>query len=212
MVLDRRPVHVYTGALLALVLAIGADEAARRWHAHSGEPARAAGPLGRTVFGVVVLVSLVLTLYDFHQSFGVTPSSYARTWGDPDRASLSTIAGLERAHVSTGYTGYWVAYKLDLLSDDRLALTVAGSDPVRSTAIDHEVRTSRDPAWLFVRPSEVALAETQLGTLSEIRGPGGLAENAFTTMLRREGIPYRIVEAGMLEAVVPSRRINPSER
>jgi hypothetical protein len=199
---------VYTGSLLALVLAVASEELVRRVRPRSEDPIRV--PVARVVMSVVVLASVGLTLFDFHQSFGVTPSSYAAKWGDPDGPSHATIAGLERAHVRTGYAGYWVAYKLDLLSDDHLVLTVAAPDPVRSTAIDHEVRTSADPAWLFVRPSQIPLAETQLGTLSQIQGPGGLAEHAFTAMLRRQGIPYRVVDAGMIEAVVPGRRINPN--
>lgn len=200
---------VYTGSLLALVFAVGCDEVVRRLRARTATFRPTRVPAGRSIMSAVVLLAVVLTLYDFHQSFGVTPSSYGAQWGNPDAPTLSTIAGLERGHIRTGYAGYWVAYKLDLLSDDRLALTVATPDPVRSSAIDHQVRTSAHPAWLFVRRSEIPLAETQLGTLSQVQGPGGLREGAFTAMLRREGVPYRVVDAGMLEAVVPDRRVNP---
>ena len=200
---------VYTGVFLALVIAAGVREGPRRVHSRRTRVRAAQTSLGRWVFGVFILFAIALTAYCFHQSFMVSPASFATAWGNPNQPAVASVDALERAGLETGYAGYWVAYKLDLLSDERLSLTVAGIDPDRSQALDHTVRTSAHPAWLFVPSSEMPVAFEQFGAPDEIQGPGGLAEGAFTAMLRRDKIRFRVVRAGLFEAVVPAKRISP---
>jgi hypothetical protein len=201
---------VYVGALLTLVIAAGAQEGSRRLRVHARigrDPAQTSW--GRCAFGVFAVLAIALTAYSFHRSFNVGPTSYTAAWGNPDQPSVNSIDGLERAGIRTGYAGYWVAYKLDLLSEERLAITVAGAGPDRSQAIDHDVRTSAHPAWLFVPASQMPVAFEQFGAPDEIQGPGGLAQDTFTRMLRRDKIRFRVVPAGLFEAVVPVQRIRP---
>src|SRR4029077_10015291 len=142
-------------------------------------------------------------------SYNVSPNAFGAAWANPNQPTLNSIAALERARIGTAYASYWVTYKLDFLSRERLTITVAGLDPVRSPAIDRSVRTSADPAWLFVPPAQLGAAFYQFGPPSDIQGPGGRTEKAFTDMLRRENISYRVVPAGLLDAVVPTQRVNP---
>lgn len=202
---------VYTGALLSLSVVIGVEEGVRRFRRRERRDVdRRDARRARSGFSIVVTGSVLLALLAFHQSFGVTPSSFATGWGDPDQATRTTIASLERQGVRTGYADYWVAYKLDLLSGGSLAITVAGADPDRWQALDHQVSTSADPAWLFVPATQMSIAHSQFDAPSEIRGPGGLDEASFTAMLRQRKIPYRVIDARLIQAVVPVRPVSRS--
>jgi hypothetical protein len=193
---------VYTGTLLALALVAGTEGWHRLLTTRSGRAPNRAWP--RAVVAAVVLGSLALSVADFHQSFGVTPASYASGWGDPNRPTLDTLGALERAGIRTAYADYWVAYKLDLLADGHVAVTVAGTDPDRSSAINRTVETSHRAAWLFVAVSREQQALAQFGVSS---GPSGVGESTFTAALRRQGIGYRVEALGLLDAVLPSRPV-----
>jgi hypothetical protein len=49
----------------------------------------------------------------------------------------------------------------------------------------------------------------QFGRTAQIAGPLGLSESAFEARLRSLGVAYRVVDAGLLQAVVPSRAVSP---
>ena len=63
-------------------------------------------------------------------------------------------------------------------------------------------------AWLFVPASHLKTALAQFGP--DVNGPQGLPERSFVAQLDHLGIPYRVVDAGLFEAVVPSRAVTPS--
>ncbi len=154
----------------------------------------------------MVLVALAVTMADLHQSFGDGPATYAVGWGDPDRPAVTTAAALARQGVHTGYANYWIAYKTDLISGGRVALGVTGADPVRSVAIQRRVEWSGRPTWIFVPPGKVAPARAQFG---DVAGPGGVFERAFLASLRRQRIGYKVLDAGPVQAVVPTRPPRP---
>jgi Dolichyl-phosphate-mannose-protein mannosyltransferase len=211
---------VYLGALLSLALVVAAQEVVERFVRYRNDGTlrdRDAHRGSLALLSVVVVVSVLLTLVGFHQSFAVGPSSYFDNWGGPDQTTNATISNLERLGIETGYADYWVAYKLDFLSQGRLAITVAGADPDRWKGLDDEVRASKHPAWLFIPPERIARAEDQFSATPDIvaaspdiRGPGGQDEASFIAMLDRMGIPYRIANAGVIQAVIPERHLSPS--
>ena len=191
----------FIGPLLAITLAIGCAEMGRRL---AGGRAAA---VGRVALAVVVTGIVVVGIVDFSRT--VTPvSSYASNWRDPNGPALHAVDVLEAHGLRYGYADYWVAYPLTLLSDGRLRITTAGNDPDRWSALDAEVESSTSPAWLFVSPD--AAAFDQFGSTFSIQGPNGEAQARFVAELHRLGIPYRVVDAGLVTAVIPDRPVAPS--
>jgi hypothetical protein len=199
---------VYLGPLLALVAAVACVELAERVGRRRLSPSPRRPPGGRaggvTLMGVVVALSLVLTTVNFHQSLAVTRHALVHGWANPDTAATATASALESKGIRTGYADYWVAYKLDFLSDSRLTLTVAGTDPDRWATLDQEVRSSPSPAWLFVPAGRLPAGLAQFAQTGNIQGPSGLSEPQFLAALDRLGIPHRTVDAGPIQAVIPA--------
>ncbi len=122
---------------------------------------------------------------------------------DPNRAALTAIADLQTNGIREGYADYWVAYDLDFLSHERLDVTDPSVD--RWVALYQRVRRSPDPAWIFYAPTRVPEAVAQFGSPNQ--GPFAYPESEFLTGLAALGIGYRIVHAGVLDAVVTDRPV-----
>ena len=191
---------VYLGPLLVLVLAAACTELAARVRTRRRVP-------GLSLMGAVVVLSLVFSVVSFHQSFSVTPHTLVANWATPDAAATATATELEAEGVRTGYADYWVAYKLDFLSRGNLSMTVAGTDPDRWESLTGEVRTSGSPAWLFVPPGRIPAGLQQFAMTGDIQGPSGMAEAQFLADLGHLGLTYRTIDAGPIQAVVPSSRV-----
>ena len=162
---------------------------------------------GGLIMSAIVIVSMIMTLVVFHQYFSVTPGNFASGWANPDDAAAATAAALEAKGIRYGYGDYWVAYKLDFLGRGQLFFTVAGSDPDRWKALNETVEHAHSPAWLFVPPAEVPEALKQFALTYDVQGPSGTTETTFTAALDRLGIPYKTVDLGVLQAVIPSRPV-----
>jgi hypothetical protein len=67
------------------------------------------------------------------------------------------------------------------------------------------VRSSKDPAWLFFAPGQVASAAAAFSNPQP--GPGPYTEVSFEALLRERGIAFKVVSLGVLDAVVPARRL-----
>jgi hypothetical protein len=195
---------VYLFSLLALPVAIGLDELAfwlraRSWSRllHRGEAA----------MSLAVVVSLALASIAFGDATGVRVTSIARGWGSPDSRTEAAINSLESAGITYGYADYWVAYKLDYLSDGRLVIDTSGigDDLDRWPSIDAVVLKVKRPAWLFVRPAPIT-AESPFDVTG---GPNGETESVFLAGLKQDHIKYRIVDAGPLQAVVARQVVEP---
>jgi hypothetical protein len=201
---------VYLGPLLALAVAAACAELAARLRGRTRTSShRLTRPRGTglTLMSVVVAVLLVMTAINFHQSLAVTPRALVSHWGNPDAATTATATALEADGIRTGYADYWVAYKLDFVSRGNLSVTVAGTDPDRWQALSQQVRMSKSPAWLFVPPGQVPVGLAQFAQTDEIQGPSGLTEANFLAALTRLGIPYKTVNAGPIQAVIPARQV-----
>jgi hypothetical protein len=211
---------VFVGALLVPVLAIACDEAPlligrlRRQSPHRHRRGGASSPARWLMCGVVV-VCAALTVVSFRQSaslFAPGTGGFFSNWGDPNGPTLQAIDRLEAGGVRTGYAEYWVAYDLDFLSKERLAITtVLGADTNRSRALNRTVEDSRQPAWLFVPPDRIPEGFQQFAGTDAIIGPASMSETAFIAKLHALGVSYRVVDAGLLRAVIPSRPVTPKQ-
>ncbi len=213
---------VFLPPLLVLAAVIGLCEAVRRLSGlarsrrgstlhtgASGDKARS-GTTAVAVMAGIVLVSLLFSVVTFSQTTG-QPHAYTRVWGNPDRTSLEAVARLEKSGVTTGYADYWVAYKLDFLSQSRLTFTPIGQDVIRSGSIEDAVLTSRDPAWLFVPPDEADRGVSQFSAPALTIGPDGVPQSSFEARLHYLRVRYRIIRTGLLNAVMPERPVTPVE-
>jgi hypothetical protein len=206
---------------LAMVVAIGCCEGTRRLRRPPRdnlaaspqsapiEPERdqsdaaRADRAGILAMSVVVVLSVILSAVAFSQVTTRFSRTFTSSWANPDAPTMSAIAKLEAAGVTTGYADYWVAYKLDFLSQGRLTITTAGYDADRSRQINAAVVASKRPAWLFVPTSESHLVGTQFTAPTLIVGPDGVPESQFLSTLHKLGVHYRIIDTGIVQAVVP---------
>jgi hypothetical protein len=193
----------YLIPFLALAIATGTFEGVRR--------IRAPRIIAELIISAVVVVALLLTIVGLRQVVHLAPSSYVVNWGNPDSPTMGAISRLEAAGIKTGYADYWVAYKLDFLSRGQLHITTAGFDADRSQAINTVVQRSPRPVWLFVPAAEATRDGTQFSAPSVARGPDAMPEATFLGILSRLGVGYRVIDAGILQAVVPSRALTPYE-
>jgi hypothetical protein len=195
---------VYLGPLFAMTIAVGIDEIAfwvrgisfsKRLH------------FGETAMSLVVVVALALSVYAFHNFTGVTAKTFGRGWTSPDGKSLAAIKDLESAGIKYGYADYWVAYKMDYLSDGKLIIDTSGigADLDRWPSIDATVMAAREPAWIFVNPTVL----TPDSPFPVVGGPNGETEAVFLAGLKQAHISYKIVDAGVLQAVVARQKVLP---
>jgi Dolichyl-phosphate-mannose-protein mannosyltransferase len=193
----------YLVPLLALMVTIGTCEALRRL--------RAARWIAPVALSTVVALATALAVLGMRQEVHTDRMYFTSGWGDPDAPTLAAISKLEAARATAGYTGYWVAYKLDFLSRGRLTFTPIGPAAAsRSTRIDAEVARRKGTAWIFVPLNEAARGGVQFVLPFLVVGPGGVSERQFTDNLQHLGIPFRRIDAGVLDAIVPGRTLTPT--
>ena len=193
----------YAVPLIVLVLVAGCHnvitiQRLRR----TGSPSRRITGTGLGfVVGGLLAVTSIWNFFAF-----VAPNPTVR-WAFPDNPSLSSVRQLEASGASYGYAAYWVAYRLDFLSSNQLRVTVAGNDTLGGRPSIERCTASDHPAWLFVAPT--SLAVTQFGAAADIQGPNGMPETTFLSYLQHARITFRVVHAGMIEAVIPGREGSP---
>ena len=193
----------YLPPLMAIVLICGVREAGRRLDISRIWPILAA-----TVITVLVIIVSVSAMRD---AIATEAASFTSGWGNPNGPTSATVKELRAAGVTTGYANYWVAYKLDFVSNGALTITTAGDESDRSPTIDTVVTHSPRPAWLFVPRSEAFRDGTQFGKPPFIVGLDGVTEQQFLAALHPLGVSYRIVDTGLLRAVIPARKLTPHE-
>ncbi len=229
----------YLPPMLAMALAVGCCEGARRLrsfrrprHHHPDRPDPLVGPpppssasgldsdragarrndrVAILAMSAVVILSITVSVIAFSQFTNHYSRALTRSWGNPDAPTMEAIAKLEAGGVTTGYADYWAAYKLDFLSRGRLTITTAGYDTDRSRAINARVVASPRPAWLFVPVNQAQIDGTQFSAPSLTVGPDSLTEFKFLLILNALGIHYRIIDAGILQAVEPSTNVTQAQ-
>lgn len=198
---------VFLGPLVAMTLAVGCVEGARRLGRVGRHTTARAALSGGVALAVVVLVATGLSLTSFWRStHGVAGASFVES-GNPNGPTLAAIAALEAGGVRDATADYWVAYKVDFLSHGRLSVGTAPGDVDRWSVPQQAVAGNPRAAYLFVPASELATGLVQFGFTDDIVGPAGLSEAQVTGGLDRLGVPYRVVDAGLLRAVVPARAV-----
>ena len=199
---------VFLGPLLALAVVPGLEEACRRLPARA-RPHEATMAVGALT--VVLLAGAVVAPFALAGDNQVSMRALATGWGDPNAPVVRAIATLQRGGVRDGFADYWVAYKLDFLSNQTMTITPAAGDVDRQKAFDRTVDRAPHQAWLFVEPSRTEQGFTQFAPTPMIAGPDGITEARFLAALDALHVPYRQIDAGALSAVVPDRRVTVAE-
>ena len=201
--------------LVALTLVTAVPELDRRLRlrrtAGTGLGRRAGPGAGEVVLVGFVGLSALLALAGFHALMPtVSPGgSFFTAWSNPNAPAAQSIATLEAGGVHDGYAEYWVAYKLDYMSDQGLKITTVAGDLDRWRAQDVQIRHAPTQAWLFAQLTPADFDEFAKTTL--IQGPGGLGEAEFVHELDALHVGYRVVDAGLIQAVIPARPVTPTQ-
>ncbi len=135
----------------------------------------------------------------------VRPRAFFTGWSDPEQPMRAAGGALVDAGLHDAYASYWVAYVLDDLYPGRLAVSPSYLDVVRWPAEAGAVRRAPDPVWLFAAPGQALGAARAVGNPEP--GPGNYTEHDFESLLAAQGVGYRVVHLGVLDAVVPDRRV-----
>jgi hypothetical protein len=133
------------------------------------------------------------------------PATFFTSWRQGDAPMEQAIQALRQHHIAAAYGDYWTAYDLDFLSGGSPAVSPTSYDVVRSSGLATEVAAAKAPAWLFFAPDEASRAATVFGNPQP--GPGPYTEQTFEAHLKTLGIGYTVVKLGVLDAVVPTRRV-----
>ena len=201
---------VFLGPLLVLAVVPGLEEAfsriprqPRRHHRRDNQAWTVA-----TLSGGLA-AAMVLSLFALAGDNQTSVGQLASGWANPNVSTDRAISVLRAQGIHDAFADYWVAYKLDLLSDQMLSITPAKGDVDREPALARAVARSRQQAWLFVPPSQTTAEATQFFTT--IPGPDDITESRFLATLRILHVRYRVVPAGIITAVVPARHITIDE-
>jgi hypothetical protein len=196
---------VYFPALLAAlfgsVLAVPRRETSSdpRWVS-----ARAATPGVLVTAALGVLGAAFLTAGAAHAA-GVPSPSFFSGWQSPDSSMQQVVDAMRAHHIEDAYGDYWTAYDLDFVGHGQPVVSPSVLDVNRSAAIAAQVRSSKDPAWLFFAPGQAAAAAAAFSNPQP--GPGPYTEASFEALLRQRGIAFKVVQLGVLDAIVPARRL-----
>jgi hypothetical protein len=167
----------------------------------------------RAASGVLVAAAvgmagaLCLTVAGAHAAGVPASSAFFSGWQSGDGPMDQVVASMRANHIATAYGDYWTSYDLDFLSRGRPLVSPSPYlDVSRSRAIAERVSSSKDPAWLFYAPSATARAARVFDNPQP--GPGPYTEQTFEALLKRQGVDFKVVKLGVLDAVVPSVKLS----
>jgi Dolichyl-phosphate-mannose-protein mannosyltransferase len=197
---------VYFPVLLALTSVIGFEEMQRFLVRRRGSrQLRVGGTWGIRAMTVTAAGAIVLSVSTFLTMPLPAGASYLSGWSSPDGPTLAEIRELAHDGVRFGYANYWVAYRLDFLSGGKLELTPRPGDTVRSWPLYRSTVAHYPQAWLFVPARQVPIAGRQFGTAN--LETGYEPESKFLSRLDAADVPYRMIRAGSLNAIIPERHV-----
>ena len=154
------------------------------------------GTVNRTAGVLVFAVLLGLT------AGGLTTMQHGLVGTDVDRPVPVHIGPLvhtlEANRAQDVFASYWIAYRLDFESGERIAATVVvGAN--RNDALDHQVRSSARPAYVFV-----------IGSANERVANGDLERlGVATKRLQVDGFSVILPNRAILPEDLPGLRENP---
>lgn len=171
------------------------------------------GPTQRTLLRrshVVAAAGLAcavcLTVIGAHDEGVPASASFLSSWHNGDAPMEQVLSTMRAHHIEDAYGDYWTAYDLDFLSGGHPVVSPSPLlDVTRSVSIAATVAHSKDPAWLFFAPAQTATAAAVFANPQP--GPGPYTERTFEALLTQQGISYSVVPLGVLDAVVPVRRV-----
>jgi hypothetical protein len=208
--LDGRYI-VFLGPLLALSVVSGIEEGVvllakrRSWSPSSSVS------LATLVVSTLLAAGIVLSVFALAGDNQTSVSSLTSGWNNPNAPVSSAVATLHSAGVRDGFADYWLAYKLDFLSGQDMTFSTARGDVDRQKAFDRAVDAAPAQAWVFVPASEAQIGYRQFSPTAMIAGPDGMSETGFLAALRALKVPFRVVNAGIVTAVIPERRVTFSQ-
>jgi hypothetical protein len=193
---------IYFPALVVVLFAtsLGTLHAGRQRPAGEHTPI-ARGALALATIGIIGALCLTAA---GARTAGV-PASFFTRWQQGDAPMEQVVQALRQHHIADAYGDYWTAYDLDFLSGGSPAISPSPLDTVRSKALAAEVASAKDPAWLFFAPDQASRAGAIFGNPQP--GPGPYTEQTFEAHLKALGIGFEVVQLGVLDAVVPDRRL-----
>lgn len=161
------------------------------------------------LFGVgASLLFFALALVTFEVPYlQANNASFFSGWTYPDSPSQASADALVSSGLRAGYADYWISYKLDYLSGNRLHYTPAQGDIIRNAALYGAVTRAHPETWLFVAPDSARTGMEQFSLPQPTSGPSGLSQSSFVADLRKMGVAYRVKRAGILNAVTPRRDV-----
>jgi hypothetical protein len=133
------------------------------------------------------------------------PGAFASGWRDPEAPVRQIVAAMDEHGLRYAYGTYWTAYVLDYVAGGRVVVTPSPLDVVRLPSDAAAVAASPGPAWLFYPTGHTAAAAAAFANPET--GPGNYTEAQFESLLTGRHVPYTVVHVGVLDAVVPARRI-----
>ena len=189
----------------ALIVVLFATSLATLRTRDPGHRQRRTGVGGRalTLAAVGVFGALCLTVAGARTA-GV-PAGFFTSWNQGDASMEHVVHELRVHHITDAFGDYWTAYDLDFLSGGSPAVSPSPLDVIRSTGLEAQVASAKDPAWLFFAPTEDSRDTTVFGNPQP--GPGPYTEQTFEAHLDALGISYKVVKLGILDAVVPAHRL-----
>ncbi len=203
---------LYLGPLLALLLTTGLGELGERVGA-LGERLGRIGAValpraGLPVAALALCGAAVLSTAGLAEPYHLSATRFFSNWSNPNDGAVQAVDRLEAVGIDRAYAGYWIAYKLDFSADGHLALATVPPDIDPWPPYARAVQRTANAAWLFVPPAQAAEGMFEFGSVT---GPSGYDERAFEGMLEAHRIAYRVVKAGLLQAVIPSATVTAAD-
>ncbi len=179
----------------------------RRWRERPGRRRSVVGAAALLVACLGLVAATAVTVEASHVSADVpfSPSAFFAHWSDPNAAARAVVKEMERHGIKDAFSTYWSAYTLDYLSGGKLLVTPSAEDYVRDVPLLRTVDLSPQPAWLFVAPGSADQAYAAFDNGQP--GPGGWSEAQFEHLLESQGVTWRVIHLGVLDAVIPSKKV-----
>ena len=133
------------------------------------------------------------------------PAAFTSGWRDPEAPVRQIVAAMDEHGLRYAYGTYWTAYVLDYVAGGRVVVSPSPLDVVRLPSDAAAVAASPGPAWLFYPTGHTAAAAAAFANPET--GPGNYTEAQFESLLTGRHVAYTVVHVGVLDAVVPARRI-----
>jgi hypothetical protein len=154
--------------------------------------------------GVGLLGVTLLVLGAGHAAgIPTSPRAFFSGWGNPNAPMDHVVDEMAAHHVRFAYGDYWVSYDLEFIGQGRVTVSPTNMDVQRLHSLLAQVQASPDPAWLFFAPGQNAASAFS----NPQPGPGPYTEATFEAFLAGRNTTFRVVHLGVLDAVIPARRL-----